>query len=67
MKNHYVIKKVNKMRIEIHLPDDKKFVEKLQALIDAEKRSRKNWLETQIIAIVEKSNVRKKQGGSNNA
>lgn len=55
------------MRIEIHLPDDKKFVEKLQALIDAEKRSRKNWLETQIIAIVEKSTVRKKQGGSNNA
>ena len=55
------------MRIEIHLPDDKKFVEKLQALAESDKRSRKNWLETQIIAIVEKSTVRKKQGGSNNA
>ena len=56
------------MRIEIHLPDDKKFVEKLQALIDAEKRTRKNWLETQIISIVDKSTVlRKKQTGSNGA
>lgn len=55
------------MRVEIHLPDDKKFVEKLQALIDAEKRTRKNWLETQIISIVEKSAARKKHTGSNGA
>jgi predicted transcriptional regulator len=51
------------MRIEIHLPDDKKFVEKLQALADADKRSRKNWLETQIISIVEKSTLPKKNTG----
>jgi len=55
------------MRVEINLPDDKKFVEKLQALADVDKRSRKNWLETQIISIVEKSTVRKKQIGSNGA
>lgn len=55
------------MRIEINLPDDKKFLEKLQALADAENRSRKNWLETQIIAIVEKSNLPKKKTGSNGA
>lgn len=40
------------MRIEIKLPDDKQFLDKLQALADAENRSRKNWLETQIITIV---------------
>lgn len=40
------------MRVEIKLPDDKKFLEKLQALADAENRSRKNWIETVIIATV---------------
>lgn len=55
------------MRVEITLPDNKKFVEKLQALADADKRSRKNWLETQIIAIVEKSTLPKKKAGSNGA
>jgi len=55
------------MRIEIHLPDDKKFVEKLQALVEADKRSRKNWLETQIIAIVEKSDLPKKKAGRHEA
>ena len=50
------------MRIEIHLPNDKKFVEKLKALVKADKRSSKNWLETQIIAIVEKSDLPKKEG-----
>lgn len=55
------------MRIEIHLPDDKKFVERLQALAEADKRSRKNWLETQIIAIVEKSDLPKKKAGRHEA
>lgn len=55
------------MRIEIHLPDDKKFVEKLQASAEADKRSRKNWLETQIIAIVEKSDPPKKKAGRHEA
>lgn len=40
------------MRIEINLPNDKKFLERLQALADAENRSRKNWLETVIITAV---------------
>lgn len=55
------------MRIEIHLPDDKKFVEKLQALAEADKRSRKNWLETQVISIVEKSDLPKKKAGRHEA
>jgi hypothetical protein len=41
------------MRIEIHLPDTKKFKDKLQALADAEGRSRKNWLERLVLAAVE--------------
>lgn len=40
------------MRIEIKLPDDKKFLDKLQALADAENRSRKNWLETLVVNAV---------------
>lgn len=40
------------MRIEINLPDDKKFLDKLQKLADTENRSRKNWLETKIISLV---------------
>ncbi len=55
------------MRIEIHLPDDKKFVAKLEALCKAEKRSRKNWLETVVIAKVEMSELPNKKTGSNNA
>lgn len=55
------------MRVEIKLPDDKKFVEKLQALAEVDKRSRKNWLETQIIAIVEKSDLPKKKAGRHEA
>ena len=44
------------MRIEIHLPDDKKFKDKLQALADADKRSRKNWLELLVINAVNSAN-----------
>ena len=40
------------MRVEINLPDDKKFLDKLQKLADAENRSRKNWLETLVINTV---------------
>lgn len=43
------------MRVEINLPDDKAFMDKLQALADAENRSRKNWLETLIINFVTKA------------
>lgn len=55
------------MRVEINLPDDKKFLAKLQKLADAENRSRKNWLETVIIAAVNTGNVEPKRTGSNNA
>lgn len=37
------------MRIEIHLPDDKNFLDKLQDLADKDNRSRKNYLETVVI------------------
>lgn len=40
------------MRVEINLPDDKKFLDKLQKLADAENRSRKNWLENLVITAV---------------
>lgn len=55
------------MRVEINLPDDKKFLDKLQKLADAENRSRKNWLETVIITAVNSGNVEPKKTGSNNA
>ena len=55
------------MRVEINIPDDKKFLEKLQKLADAENRSRKNWLETVIVNTVNNAAVKPKQGGSNNA
>ena len=45
------------MRVEITLPDDKQFKDKLQRLADAENRSRKNWLETIIINEVLKFNT----------
>jgi hypothetical protein len=47
------------MRIEIHLPDDKKFLDKLQALADADIRTRKNWLETLVITTVNNATVKK--------
>ena len=46
------------MRVEINLPDDKKFLDKLQALADAENRSRKNWLETLVITVVNNADVK---------
>jgi hypothetical protein len=55
------------MRVEINIPDDKKFLDKLQKLADAENRSRKNWLETVIVNTVNNVTVKPKQGGSNNA
>ncbi len=66
---HFVITTVNtfKMRVEINIPDDKKFLDKLQKLADAENRSRKNWLETVIVTTVNNATVKPKQGGSNNA
>ena len=48
------------MRIEIHLPNDKKFLDKLQALADAENRSRKNWLETLVVTTVNGNKVKEK-------
>jgi len=47
------------MRIEINLPNDKKFLKKLQDLADAENRSRKNWLETLIIITVNNADTKK--------
>lgn len=55
------------MRVEINIPDDKKFKDKLQALSDADNRSRKNWIETVIIQAVNLRTVKPKQTGSNNA
>lgn len=55
------------MRVEINIPDDKKFLDKLQKLADAENRSRKNWLETVIVNTVNNATVKPKQNGSNNA
>ena len=49
------------MRVEITLPDDKKFLEKLQALADAENRSRKNWLETVIVTTVNNATIKPKE------
>lgn len=40
------------MRVEINIPDDKKFNDKLQALVKADKRSRKNWIENLVITTV---------------
>lgn len=54
------------MRVEIKLPDDKKFKDKLQALSDAKNRSRKNWMETIIIQAVNSGTVKPKQSGNNN-
>lgn len=48
------------MRVEINLPEDKKFKEKLQALADAENRSRKNLMETIIINAVNNINSKPK-------
>lgn len=45
------------MRVEINIPDDKRFLDKLQKLADAENRSRKNWLETIIVAAVNHSEL----------
>lgn len=42
------------MRIEINLPDDKKFLAKLQTIANNENRSRKNYLETIIINHIQK-------------
>lgn len=55
------------MRVEINLPDDKKFKDKLQALSDADNRSRKNWMETVIIQAVNLWTVKPKQTGNNNS
>jgi hypothetical protein len=55
------------MRVEINLPDDKKFKDKLQALSDADNRSRKNWMETVIIQAVNSGTVKPKQSGNNNS
>lgn len=55
------------MRVEIKLPDDKKFKDKLQALADGDNRSRKNWMETVIISTVNNATVKTKHSGSNNA
>jgi len=54
------------MRVEINLPDDKKFKDKLQALSDVENRSRKNWMETIIIQAINNGTVKPKQAGNNN-
>lgn len=50
------------MRVEINIPDDKRFLDKLQKLADAENRSRKNWLETLIVKAVNTTDVKQKQG-----
>ena len=68
------------MRVEINLPDDKKFLDKLQDLADDENRNRKNWLETVVINTVNNTPVKSiickhkilrvdcvSCGGSNNA
>ena len=59
------------MRVEINIPDDKKFLDKLQKLADAENRSRKNWLETIIVSKVNNTIIKsmkdEKQNGSNDA
>ena len=54
------------MRVEINLPDDKNFRDKIQALSDDENRSRKNWMETIIIQAVNSGTVKPKQSGNNN-
>lgn len=46
------------MRVEINIPDDKKFLDKLQMLADTENRSRKNWLETLVVTTVNNSDVK---------
>jgi hypothetical protein len=43
------------MRVEIHLPDNKEFLQAIQELAKAENRSRKNWIETVIIKLVNDS------------
>jgi predicted transcriptional regulator len=48
------------MRVEINLPDDSEFIKKLQALADAENRSRKNYMETIIINHVNSAEVKYK-------
>jgi len=63
---HLKVKELKKVRVEISLPDDKKFKDKLQALSDADNRSRKNWMETVIIQAVNSGTVKPKQGGNNN-
>ncbi len=47
------------MRVEIKLPDDKKFLDKLQALAASENRSRKNWMETLIVNAVNAATSKK--------
>lgn len=54
------MQKAIRMRIEIHLPDDPKFLAKLQALAEKENRSRKNYLETIIIKHVNEAEKPKK-------
>lgn len=54
------------MRVEINLPDDKKFLDKLQKLANAENRSRKNWLETVIITTVNNSIIESKKDEKSN-
>lgn len=52
------------MRVEINLPDDKKFKDKLQALSNAENRSRKNWIETVIIQTVNSGVIKPNNKGN---
>lgn len=44
------------MRVEINLPDDEDFKTKIQALAKSNNRTRKNWIETVIIALVNETN-----------
>lgn len=53
------------MRVEINLPDDKKFLDNLQKLADAENRSRKNWLENIVITVVKSATTETKHYNTN--
>lgn len=55
------------MRVEINLPDDKVFAEKLKQVLKAARRKRKPWIEVLVIDTVNNATVKPKQGGSNNA
>jgi hypothetical protein len=51
----------------LYLRKNEKFKDKLQALSDADNRSRKNWMETVIIQAVNSGTVKPKQSGNNNS